>query len=102
MKEQNDTQKSAAKQLPLWKDADEYVAWLHQQRRGALKAVAEMLKHPVSLEEARAQYDRLHGKNYWSAKKENQKRGQGMEIGEIKDLYKQKAQLLQKKQNRDF
>ena len=71
MKEKKDTQKLEQPQLPSWKDENEYLVWLHEQKKDAVKAVAEMSKHPLSLEEARANYDQLHGKNYWGSKKES-------------------------------
>lgn len=59
MKEKKNTVKSEKPQKMSFKDADEFHAYLRTVRADALKAVQEMSKHPVSLEEKRKQVHRI-------------------------------------------
>jgi hypothetical protein len=52
-------QESGQKPLTSFRDINEFHAYLDAQNKGALKAVAEMSKRPVSLEDMRKQTHRI-------------------------------------------
>jgi len=61
MKERESIQKSELKPKTSFKDINEFHDFLDKQREGARLAAIEMSKRPVSLEEMREQYLRIHG-----------------------------------------
>ncbi len=53
---------SSRQQKMLWREADRFVVSFQKVNEAALKGVEEMLKHPVSLEQARKQTYQIQAK----------------------------------------